>query len=96
LADKGEKMTDELIMQLGQETLKTAALLSAPILITALVVGLIISILQAITQINEATLTFIPKIIVVALVIVIAGPWMLDIMSRFTINLLENITYYVR
>lgn len=89
-------MTDELIMQLGQETLKTAALLSAPILITALVVGLIISILQAITQINEATLTFIPKIIVVALVIVIAGPWMLDIMSRFTINLLENITDYVR
>lgn len=89
-------MTDELIMQLGQETLKTAALLSAPILITALVVGLIISILQAITQINEATLTFIPKIIVVALVIVVAGPWMLDIMSRFTINLLENITYYVR
>lgn len=89
-------MTDELIMQLGQETLKTAALLSAPILITALVVGLIISVLQAITQINEATLTFIPKIIVVAIVIVIAGPWMLDIMSRFTINLLENITDYVR
>lgn len=89
-------MTDELIMQLGQETLKTAALLSAPILITALVVGLVISVLQAITQINEATLTFIPKIIVVAIVIVIAGPWMLDIMSRFTINLLENITDYVR
>ena len=89
-------MTDELIMQLGQETLKTAALLSAPILLTALIVGLIISVLQAITQINEATLTFIPKIVVVAIVIVIAGPWMLDIMSRFTINLLENITDYVR
>lgn len=89
-------MTDELIMQLGQETLKTAALLSAPILLTALIVGLVISVLQAITQINEATLTFIPKIIVVAVVIVIAGPWMLDIMSRFTINLLENITDYVR
>lgn len=89
-------MTDELIMQLGQETLKTAALLSAPILITALVVGLVISVLQAITQINEATLTFIPKIVVVAIVIVVTGPWMLDIMSRFTINLLENITDYVR
>lgn len=83
-------------MQLGQETLKTAALLSAPILITALVVGLVISVLQAITQINEATLTFIPKIIIVAVVIVLTGPWMLDIMSRFTINLLENITDYVR
>jgi flagellar biosynthetic protein FliQ len=89
-------VTDELIMQLGQETLKTAALLSAPILITALVVGLVISVLQAITQINEATLTFIPKIIIVAVVIVLTGPWMLDIMSRFTINLLENITDYVR
>ncbi len=89
-------MTDELIMQLGQESLKTAAFLAGPILITALVVGLIISILQAITQINEATLTFIPKIVVVAIVVVFAGPWMLDVMSRFTINLLENITYYVR
>lgn len=89
-------MTDELIMQLGQETLKTAALLSAPILLTALIVGLIISVLQAITQINEATLTFIPKIVVVAIVIVIAGPWMLDIMSRFTINMIENITDYIR
>ena len=89
-------MTDELIVMLGQETLKTAALVSGPILITALVVGLIISILQAVTQINEATLTFIPKIIVVGLVIVFAGPWMLDVMSRFTINLLENFSDYVR
>jgi len=89
-------MTDELIMQLGQESLKTAAFLAGPILITALIVGLIISILQAITQINEATLTFIPKIVVVAVVVVVTGPWMLDIISRFTINLLENITYYVR
>lgn len=89
-------MTDELIMQLGQETIKTAALLSAPILLTALIVGLIISVLQAITQINEATLTFIPKIVVVAIVIVIAGPWMLDVMSRFTINMIENITDYIR
>lgn len=89
-------MTDELIMQLGQETIKTAAFLAAPILITALVVGLIISVLQAITQINEATLTFIPKIVVVAIVMVIAGPWMLDIMSRFAINMIENITDYIR
>jgi flagellar biosynthetic protein FliQ len=89
-------VTDELIIHLGQETLKTAALLAGPILITALVVGLIISILQAVTQINEATLTFIPKIVIVAIVLVLTGPWMLDVMSRFTINLLENITDYVR
>lgn len=89
-------MTDELVVYLGQETLKTAAMISAPILVSALVIGLVISILQAITQINEATLTFIPKIIVVAVVIVVAGPWMLDVMSRFTINLLENFSEYVR
>ncbi len=89
-------MTDELIVYLGQETLKTAALISAPILISALVIGLVISIMQAITQINEATLTFIPKIIVVAIVIVLTGPWMLDVMSRFTVNLLENFSEYVR
>jgi flagellar biosynthetic protein FliQ len=89
-------MTDELIVYLGQETLKTAALISAPILVSALVIGLLISILQAITQINEATLTFIPKIIVVAIVIVLTGPWMLDVMSRFTVNLLENFSDYVR
>lgn len=89
-------MTDELIVFLGQETLKTAALVSAPILISALAIGLIISIMQAITQINEATLTFIPKIIIVAVVIVVAGPWMLDVMSRFAINMLENFSEYVR
>lgn len=89
-------MTDELIVYLGQETLKTAALVSAPILVSALVIGLVISILQAITQINEATLTFIPKIIAVAVVIVVAGPWMLDVMSRFTVNLFENFSEFVR
>ena len=88
-------MTDELVVYLGQETLKTAAMISAPILVSALAIGLVISILQAITQINEATLTFIPKIIIVAIVIVVTGPWMLDVMSRFTINLLENFSEYV-
>jgi len=90
------EMTDELIIHLGQEAMKTAAFIAGPLLITTLVVGLIISVLQAITQINEATLTFIPKIIVVAVVLVLTGPWMLDVMSRFTINLIENITDYVR
>jgi flagellar biosynthesis protein FliQ len=89
-------MGEELIMTLGQETLKTAAMLSGPMLLGALVIGLIVSIFQAITQINEATLTFIPKIVVVGLILVLAGPWMLDILSRFTIELFENITLYVR
>jgi flagellar biosynthesis protein FliQ len=89
-------MTEDLIIQLGQDALKTTAMLSAPLLMSALVIGLAVSIFQALTQINEATLTFIPKMLVVALVIVLAGPWMLDVMTHYTTNLFENIATFVR
>jgi flagellar biosynthetic protein FliQ len=89
-------MTEEMILKLGQETLKVTGLLAGPMLVGALVVGLIISVLQAITQINEATLTFIPKMIVVALIFLIAAPWMMDVLSQFTVNLFENMAMYVR
>ncbi|PIS10057.1 MAG: flagellar biosynthetic protein FliQ [Bdellovibrio sp. CG10_big_fil_rev_8_21_14_0_10_47_8] len=89
-------MNEELVIQLGQDALKTTALLAGPLLLAALVIGLIVSIFQALTQINEATLTFIPKMVVVALVIVLAGPWMLDVMSSYTVNLFENIATFVR
>ena len=89
-------MTDELVIRLGQDALRTTAMLAAPLLISTLVVGLVVSIFQALTQINEATLTFIPKMIMVAVVFVLAGPWMLDVMSSYTINLFENIAVMVR
>jgi flagellar biosynthesis protein FliQ len=89
-------MNEELIIKLGQDALRTMAMLSAPILISTLVVGLSVSVFQALTQINEATLTFIPKMIVVALILVLAGPWMLDVMSHYTVNLFENLAMYVR
>lgn len=89
-------MTEDLIIQLGTETLKTTAMVSAPMLIGALIIGLIVSVLQAITQINEATLTFIPKMIIVGVVFMIAAPWMLDIVGTFTTSLFENISMYVR
>lgn len=89
-------MTEELILKMGIDTLKTTAMLATPMLAGALVVGLIVSVFQAVTQINEATLTFIPKMAVVALVFVIAAPWMMDVMSRFTIELIENIAMFVR
>lgn len=89
-------MTEELVMKLGQEALKTTAMVSAPMLGAALVVGLIVSIFQAITQINEATLTFVPKMIIIAIVLVIAGPWMIDVMSQYTVGLFENMTVFVR
>lgn len=89
-------MPEELVLTLGQESLKTAALLAAPMLASALIVGLIVSVFQAVTQINEATLSFIPKIVIIALVLVLAGPWMIDLISKFTIELFENVPNYVR
>lgn len=89
-------MTDELVIRLGQDALRTTAMLAAPLLISTLVVGLAVSVFQALTQINEATLTFIPKMIVIALVFVLAGPWMMDVMSAYTVNLFENISVMVR
>lgn len=89
-------MTEALILKLGQDAIRTTALISAPMLIGALVIGLIISVLQAITQINEATLTFIPKMVVIGIVIVVAGPWMIDVMSHYTIELFQNIAMFVR
>ena len=89
-------MGEDLVITLGQETIKTTAMLAAPMLGAALIVGLIVSVLQAITQINEATLTFIPKIIVIGIVIIIAAPWMIDTMTRFTTGLFENLPTYVR
>ena len=89
-------MTEELILKLGQDALRTTAMLAAPLLVSTLVIGLLVSIFQALTQINEATLTFVPKMILVALILVFAGPWMLDVMSSYTIDLFENIATMVR
>lgn len=89
-------MSEELVLKLGQETIKTTAMLCGPLLAAALIVGLVVSIFQAVTQINEATLTFIPKMIVVGIVLVVAAPWMMDIMSHFTVELFENMGDMVR
>lgn len=89
-------MTEELVMRLGQDALKTTAMVSAPLLGSALIVGLLVSIFQAITQINEATLTFVPKMIVIALVLILAGPWMIDVITTYTTTLFEGISVFVR
>jgi flagellar biosynthesis protein FliQ len=62
----------------------------------AVLTGVIVSIFQAITQINEATLTFVPKMIIMGLILVFAGPWMLDILSQYTVGLFENMSTFVR
>lgn len=89
-------MGEDIILQLGQDALKTMAVLSAPLLLSTLVIGLVISIFQALTQINENTLTFVPKMIVIGIVLVLAGPWMMDIMKSYTTNLFESMATIVR
>lgn len=89
-------MNEDLIIMLGKNALKTTAMLASPLLVGALVTGLVVSVFQAVTQINEATLTFIPKMIVIAIILVFAGPWMIDLMKSYTFELFENIHTYVR
>ncbi len=89
-------MSEDVVLHLGQNALKTLTLLSAPLLLSTLVIGLIISIFQALTQINENTLTFVPKMIVIGIILVLAGPWMLDVMSSYTVNLFESVATIVR
>ena len=84
-------MTPETVMEIGVRTMTVTALLAAPLLLSALVVGLLIGMLQAATQINEMTLTFVPKLIMVALVLVFAGPALLNTLLGFTIQLIEGI-----
>ena len=76
-------MTPEGVMTIGRQAMEVTLLVSAPMLVTVLAIGLIVSIFQAATQINESTLSFIPKLIGVFAVLVIAGPWMLSVLTDY-------------
>ena len=84
-------MTPETIISLGQRALEMAVLVSAPLLLTALVVGVLISLFQAATQINEMTLSFVPKLLALVIVLLLDGPWMLELLIDFTRNLMKDI-----
>lgn len=84
-------MTPEAVMSLGQHALEITLMLAAPLLIVALVTGLVIGAFQAATQINEMTLSFIPKLLAMAATLVIAGPWMVKLMVSYTRELIESI-----
>ena len=88
-------MTPESVMSIGSQAIHVSLLLGAPMLLVALVVGLIISIFQAATQINEATLSFIPKLLAVFAVLVLAGPWMLAQMLDYIRTLFSSIPQLV-
>ena len=84
-------MTDASVMDIMHRALLLAVMVSAPVLITGLLVGVIVSVFQAATQIHEMSLTFIPKMIAVAVVIAVCGQWMLTQMITFTSGLLQSI-----
>lgn len=89
-------MTPDLVVSLGKETVKIVLLVAAPMLGLGLVVGLIVSVLQAATQIQEMTLTFVPKIVAVLLALLFFFPWIMRILMDFTVRLYTNIPLYIQ
>ncbi len=89
-------MSTELVLHISYETIKIILLISMPMLLAGLIVGVLISIIQVMTQIQEMTLTFVPKMIVVFIVAMICGPWMLRKLMDFTVFIMSNIPTLVR
>lgn len=88
-------MTPELVIEIIQRTIEVSIFLAAPILLSSLIVGLLVSLIQAVTQINEATLTFVPKILVAGISLAFFLPWMLSMIVGFTSKILINLPIYV-
>jgi flagellar biosynthetic protein FliQ len=88
-------MTMATVTTLMRDALVTTMLVSAPVLGTALIVGLLISILQAITQIHEMTLTFIPKVLAITVVLLILLPWLLQLLVTYTVNVFHDMNLYL-
>jgi flagellar biosynthetic protein FliQ len=84
-------MTPETVMTMGRQAMEVTLMVSAPLLLVALVVGLVVSIFQAATQINETTLSFIPKLVGIFVTLIIAGPWMLTVMVDYIRQMFTNI-----
>ncbi|MEW6116890.1 MAG: flagellar biosynthesis protein FliQ [Nitrospirota bacterium] len=89
-------MTVELLGQISKQTFETILLVGGPVLLVSLVVGILISIFQAVTQLQEMTMTFVPKIVAVFLTLLVALPWMVRVLVTFTRSIFENIPLYVR
>ena len=89
-------MSPEFITSYFIQAIKTAMLLAAPMLCVGLIVGILVSIFQAATQINEMTLVFVPKMMGVALALLVFFPWMLRVVTDFTLNMFTNLPMYIR
>ena len=84
-------MTPGIVMEIGRQAIEVTLLIAAPMLVTALIVGLIISIFQAATQLNESTLQFVPKLVAMFVVLLLAGPWMLQYLIDYIQRLFGSI-----
>ncbi|RNC29554.1 MAG: hypothetical protein AWM53_00552 [Candidatus Dichloromethanomonas elyunquensis] len=89
-------MTQNQVLNMAKEALGTAIIVGGPILLISLLVGLIVSIFQAMTQIQEQTLSFIPKLLCIAVILILLGPWMLNVMTAYTTNLFTDLANYAR
>jgi flagellar biosynthetic protein FliQ len=89
-------MNEELVMSLASEAIKTIIYLAGPLLLAAMSVGIVVSIMQAVTQINESTLTFIPKMVAVLAVLTVMAPWMLEVLQHYTIDVFGSVSNVIR
>ncbi len=89
-------MTQEVVLEISSRAIMTTLMVAGPLLLTGLVVGLAISIFQAVTQINEMTLTFIPKILAIFFILILLLPWMLDKFLSFTAEIFNSIQTFSR
>ncbi len=89
-------MTPESVMTMGRQAMEVTLMIAAPMLLTALIIGLLVSIFQAATQINEQTLAFIPKLVGVFLALIVAGPWMLTIILDYMRTMFSGIPAMVQ
>jgi len=89
-------MSEELVLEIFRGSLKMGMLVMSPLLLAAMIVGLLVSIFQSATQIHEITLTFVPKILAVVLVLLFLFPWMVNHLVTYTTTLLTNMPTYVR
>jgi len=93
---RGGYMTIDFVTGVMAETIRITLLISAPVLIVGLVVGVFVSLVQAVTQVQEMTLVFVPKIVACLIALVAALPWMMNVLMSFTINIFNNIPTYAR
>lgn len=87
-------MTPEFVIDIARKAIQTTLMISAPMLLSGMIIGLIVSIFQAATQINEQTMTFVPKIVVVFLALLITAPWIMHTMTSFTLGIFESLASF--